>query len=69
MVGVGCSVVVRHVAGAASCGCTRIAVRMALYARRGRVRTVQWEIRGVVVEGGVAPSGLIMACSAISAEA
>ncbi len=69
MVGVGRAVVVRHVAGTTSRGRTGIAVSMALYARCGRMRAMQREVRVVVIESRITPSRLIMAHRAIGAEA
>lgn len=62
-------VVVRHVTGVTCCGGARITVRMAFDTCGGHMRSMQWEIRVVVIEGGVAPGRLIMAHDAIRAEA
>ena len=69
MVRVGSRIVLGHVACATSRGCACITVRMALDACRGRMRSVQREVRVVVIERRVAPSRLIMAHGAIGAEA
>ncbi len=69
VVGFSCSVVLGHVAGTAGRGCSRITVRVALDARGGCVRTVQREVRVVVVEGGIAPGRLVVAHGAIRAKA
>ncbi len=69
VVGVRRAVVVRHMASATRRWRTGVAVRMALDARRGRVRAMQRKVGGVVIERGVAPCGLIVACRAIRAEA
>lgn len=69
VVRLGGAVVIGHVAGATGCWCTGVSVRVAFDARSGDVRSVQREVRVVVVEGGVAPCGLIVAHGAVRAEA
>lgn len=62
-------IVVLHMAGAACRWRARISIRMALNAGRGHVLPGQREVGAVVIECGVAPSGLIMTGCTIGTEA
>lgn len=62
-------IVVLHVAGAACRWRACVAVRMALDAGRGHVLPGQREVGAIVIECGVAPSGLIMTGCTVGAEA
>lgn len=69
MIRLGGGVVVTYVAGAACCRRARESTRMALQAAGGQMRAMQREIGAAMVEGRVAPSGLVVAERAIGAEA